>query len=95
LLRGGGTRIKILEYMACGIPVISTRIGAEGLEAENFKHIILVNSIDEIPFMFRLLMEDNKLGERIRHSAVALVRERYDIAKAMGKFMNVCLQWEN
>jgi glycosyltransferase involved in cell wall biosynthesis len=92
LLRGGGTRIKILEYMACGIPVISTRVGAEGLEVENFKHIILVNSIDEIPSMFRILMENSNLREKIRHNATTLVRERYDTAKAMEKFVNICIQ---
>jgi glycosyltransferase involved in cell wall biosynthesis len=93
LLRGGGSRIKILEYMACGIPVISTRIGAEGLEVENFKHIILVNSIDEIPSMFRMLIENSNLREKIRHNATTLVRESYDMTKVMGKFVNMCFQW--
>ena len=32
LLAGGGTRLKILEAAACGVPVVSTRVGAEGLE---------------------------------------------------------------
>ena len=47
LLKGGGTRIKILEYMACGKPVVSTRIGAEGLNLENGREIILVGEISD------------------------------------------------
>ena len=39
LLAGGGTRIKILEAMAMGVPVISTTIGAEGLELQEGVHI--------------------------------------------------------
>jgi glycosyltransferase involved in cell wall biosynthesis len=93
LLRGGGTRIKILEYMACGIPVISTKIAAEGLEVKNFEHILPVNSVDEIPSMFELLMKNDKLREKIRCNAIALVKERYDIAKAMKRFIDICFQW--
>jgi glycosyltransferase involved in cell wall biosynthesis len=93
LLRGGGSRIKILEYMACGTPVISTRIGAEGLEVENFKHILLVDDVDDFSLMFKLLMENSELRERIRDNAITLVKEKYDIVKAMEKFVNVCVQW--
>jgi len=92
LLRGGGTRIKILEYMANGVPVISTKIGAEGLEVENFKHIILANSVDDIPLMFRVLMENDELREKIRHNAITLIKETYDIAKAMREFISICLR---
>jgi glycosyltransferase involved in cell wall biosynthesis len=93
LLRGGGTRIKILEYMACGVPVISTRVGAEGLSVENFKHIVLVDSIDEFPLMLKMLIENNELRERIKYNAVNLIKERYDIDKAMEKFIDICFKW--
>ena len=44
LLEGGGTRIKILEYFAACIPVISTSKGAEGLLVENNKHLIIADN---------------------------------------------------
>jgi glycosyltransferase involved in cell wall biosynthesis len=40
---GGGTRLKILEAMALGIPTVSTSIGCEGIEAENDKEIIIAD----------------------------------------------------
>jgi glycosyltransferase involved in cell wall biosynthesis len=45
---GGGTRIKILEAMAAGVPVVSTAIGAEGLAALPGKHYLLADSSGEM-----------------------------------------------
>src|SRR6202043_2858927 len=41
LLAGGGTRLKILEAAACGVPVVATPVGAEGLELEPGREILL------------------------------------------------------
>lgn len=42
LLSGGGTRIKILEALACGSTVISTTVGAEGINFNDYKDILLI-----------------------------------------------------
>jgi glycosyltransferase involved in cell wall biosynthesis len=46
---GGGSRLKILEALACGTPVVSTRIGAEGLALEPDRHLTLAEGIDDLP----------------------------------------------
>ena len=43
---GGGSRLKILEAFAAGLPVISTRIGAEGLDVEDVVHLTVVEDIE-------------------------------------------------
>jgi glycosyltransferase involved in cell wall biosynthesis len=45
---GGGSRLKILEALACGTPVVSTRVGAEGLCLEEGKHLTVVEAIDDL-----------------------------------------------
>jgi len=41
---GGGTRLKIYEAMAMGVPIVSTHIGAEGLPVQDGEHLLLVDS---------------------------------------------------
>jgi polysaccharide biosynthesis protein PslH len=43
---GGGTRLKILEAFAAGLPVVSTKIGAEGIDAEHETHLALARRED-------------------------------------------------
>lgn len=44
LRSGSGTRFKLLEALACGLPVVSTSIGSEGLVSENSDHMILADT---------------------------------------------------
>src|SRR5207248_7650671 len=39
---GGGSRLKILEALGCGVPVVSTRVGAEGLDLRDGEHLTVV-----------------------------------------------------
>src|SRR5262249_11222348 len=45
---GGGSRLKILEAAACGLPVVSTRVGAEGLSLEPGKHLTIVDDVNDM-----------------------------------------------
>ena len=45
---GGGTRIKILEAMAAGLPVVSTSIGIAGLKVENGKNVLIADTSEDI-----------------------------------------------
>jgi glycosyltransferase involved in cell wall biosynthesis len=75
---GGGTRLKILEAMAAGVPVISTRLGAEGISAENQIHILLADTADEMAAATRRLLNQPDLVRRLRQAALELVRTHYD-----------------
>ncbi|HRE49689.1 MAG TPA: glycosyltransferase family 4 protein, partial [Aggregatilineales bacterium] len=46
LRSGSGTRFKLLESLACGLPVVSTTLGAEGLDATNDRHMIIADTPD-------------------------------------------------
>src|SRR2546423_3850046 len=45
---GGGSRLKVLEAMAAGVPVVSTTLGAEGLDVRNEKNILVANTNQEL-----------------------------------------------
>jgi glycosyltransferase involved in cell wall biosynthesis len=70
LRMGGGTRLKIYEAMAAGIPVVSTTIGAEGLEVSTGRDILIADSPAE--FAGRCLALLDSSAERARIAAAAL-----------------------
>ena len=74
---GGGTRIKILDAMSQGIPVVSTSIGAEGLNIENGNHILIADSIPEFVDGISELIENNELSNRISLQAREYVEKNY------------------
>jgi glycosyltransferase involved in cell wall biosynthesis len=45
---GGGSRLKILEALACRLPVVSTRVGAEGLALERGRHFTIVERVEDM-----------------------------------------------
>jgi sugar transferase (PEP-CTERM/EpsH1 system associated) len=80
LRTGAGTRLKILEAMAAGVPVISTPLGAEGLEVTDGENILLVNPDDTEGWIEHVanVAESPALSERLTAGGRQLVQTRYD-----------------
>jgi glycosyltransferase involved in cell wall biosynthesis len=77
LLSGSGTRLKILEAWAAGTPVVSTSLGAEGLEATPGQHLIIANSHHSFTKSV-LELFDNEVGSsRITQAARILYETTY------------------
>jgi glycosyltransferase involved in cell wall biosynthesis len=75
---GGGSRLKALVAMASGLPIVSTRLGMEGLEAEAGTHFLQAEAPQEWIDALRQLVSDGALRKRLACAARALVEERYD-----------------
>lgn len=75
---GGGSRLKILEAMAAGVPVISTRLGAEGLDVRDGEDIILAETADDFCRATLRLMADTRQWRKLAEAGRAHVRANYD-----------------
>ena len=75
---GGGTRLKILEYMALQKPIIATSKGAEGLFYTNEKNIIIADTIPDFIEKIEDLAHDKEKRERLGSSARSLIQSHYD-----------------
>jgi sugar transferase (PEP-CTERM/EpsH1 system associated) len=78
LRSGSGTRLKILEAMAAGVPVVSTRMGAEGIEVEDDVHLLLADSGREIAAAVRRIASSAETRERLSQAGRALVSRVYE-----------------
>jgi polysaccharide biosynthesis protein PslH len=78
LRSGSGTRFKILEAMATGVPVISTRMGAEGIEAEDNIHLLLADTDRGISAAVNRVVSSAETRSRLSQAARELVCNVYD-----------------
>src|SRR5262249_44669187 len=78
LRSGAGTRLKILEAMAMGRPVVSTPLGVEGLEVTPGVDILLGKTPRELADHVCALMADAELGQRLGRAGRRLVETKYD-----------------
>lgn len=83
LLSGGGMRVKILEAMAMGVPVISTTIGCEGLTVRSGEHLLIEDTPEAFAHACAALLHDQELAHRLTQSARQLVLEQYDAKAAL------------
>jgi sugar transferase (PEP-CTERM/EpsH1 system associated) len=78
---GGGSRLKILEAMAAGVPVVSTMLGAGGLKVANGQNILLADDDRELAEKITTIIDDETLRSNIVAAARALIAERYEWSK--------------
>jgi glycosyltransferase involved in cell wall biosynthesis len=74
---GGGTRLKILEAFAAGLPVVSTPIGCEGIAADDGRHLVVAERSTFATALADLLLDSTR-GAALTAQARYLARERYD-----------------
>jgi len=74
---GSGVRIKILEAMAAGVPIVSTTVGAEGIPVENGKHMLIADDAPSFARAVTRVLKDKKLRTTLAKNAKQFVRRMY------------------
>jgi glycosyltransferase involved in cell wall biosynthesis len=83
----GGTRLKHLAAMAAKLPLVTTSVGAEGLEATDGKEIIIRDNPEKMAEAVLEVLQDEKLAKRIAENARKLVEEKFSWYK-MGEYLD-------
>jgi glycosyltransferase involved in cell wall biosynthesis len=73
---GAGTRLKVLEAMAAGVPVVSTRLGAEGIDAEPGRNLLIADTPEEMIAALEALTPEKRTA--LAAEARRLVEQKYD-----------------
>lgn len=82
---GAGTRIKILEAMATGLPVVTTSRGCEGIHVKHAEHLMIADSPSDFASAVQRLLKDINLKNSITQNARSLVEEKYSWEMLVGK----------
>jgi glycosyltransferase involved in cell wall biosynthesis len=88
---GGGTRIKVYEAMAMGCPVVSTRIGVEGLPVERDRHYLEADSAEAMAAAVLSLLDDRERSNLLSLQARTYVEENMSARRAARVFEQICL----
>lgn len=80
LFAGSGTRLKILEALGAGLPVVATPAASEGIEAEDGVHLLIANDAKAFIECCLRLLKDNVLRAQLAEAGRLLVRKKYDVA---------------
>ena len=74
---GSGMKVKVLDAMARGMPTVTTRVGAEGIAAQDGRHLLIADAPGEMADRIDALLDDPALWYRLQYESRALVRDRY------------------
>ena len=80
LRMGSGTRLKVLEGLAMGKPMVSTRMGCEGIDARNGEHLLMEDDPQAFAQAVVRLMNDRELAQQLGTAGRALVEDHYSWA---------------
>jgi glycosyltransferase involved in cell wall biosynthesis len=86
---GGGTRLKILEAMALGTPVVATSKAAEGLTAVDGEHVLIADEPRRFAECILELLTNTGLRQRLADNARRLVAERYEWGAIGAQFVRL------
>lgn len=84
---GGGTRLKILDALSMGKPIVATTIAVEGIKVIPNKHVLIADAPEQFVAQIVKLIEDKDLREMLSVEGRKLVEENYDWA-IIGKKLN-------
>ena len=86
LRAGGGTRLKILQALAMGCPIISTKLGAEGLLVKHEKHLLFADTVEQFECALKRLQTDPELRLSLSQAGRQLVEQHYSWRQCLRGF---------
>jgi len=92
---GGGTRVKVLDALAMGMPIVSTPLGIDGLDLEPGNDVLVADTPQEFASRIWQLLEDPALCDRLAARARRSAEERFDWEGIAERLSDVYLRLTN
>lgn len=85
----GGTRLKILEALALGTPVVATSKAVEGIDARDGEHLLIADEPSEFAAAVLRLLRDREYAESLGLKGKSLIKNQYDWASVLPRFLRL------
>lgn len=95
LLSGSGIRVKIIEAMSVGKTVVTTTVGAQGIDYTDGENILIANTPQEFASQIKRCLDDEDFCRRVGDAAARLIAEQYngkELAERLVNFYNKRLE---
>ena len=95
LLSGSGIRVKIIEAMSIGKTVITTTVGAQGIDYTDGENILIADTPEQFARQIKRCLDDDAFCSRVGEAAAQLVADQYDrkkLAEELIEFYNKRLE---
>lgn len=86
---GGGSRTKFFEAMACGLPIVTTPSGIEGIEAENNKNVVVIQDFDQLADKTVELLKQPEKLKKIGQAGRNLIKDKYSWKDSAEKLFKI------
>lgn len=87
LLSGSGIRVKIIEAMSMGKVVVTTSVGAQGIDYTDGENLLIANTPAEFAAQIKRCVEDADFCRQVGEAAAKLIHEHYDVQKLTERLM--------
>lgn len=88
LLSGSGIRVKIIEAMSVGKTVITTSVGAQGIDYTDGVNLLIANTPQEFASQIKHCLDDRDFCDSVGQSAARLIAEQYNSGKLADQLLN-------
>lgn len=95
LLSGSGIRVKIIEAMSIGKVVVTTAVGAQGIDYSDGENILIADTPEQFAQQIKRCLDDDAFCKRVGEAAARLVAEQYNkqvLAEQLIEFYNKRLE---
>lgn len=93
LFSGSGMRVKIIEGMALGKSIVTTPIGAEGIQVVHGKHLLIADNEKDFVHAVSELIENQELFQSVGKNAIEFIHENFDNLATAGKLIDFYQQF--